>query len=113
MLACSIIACSIVGVALSGPLSDFVARRGARWRLYYCCLCAAISVHGGWPRRDASTSSAILGRAAWGYFVRGFVPGEPSLRQPSRGFLVCQPGHRRGCSVLGHTNSIRRSMALH
>ena len=40
----SIIACSIVGVALSGPLSDFVARRGARWRLYYCGLCATISV---------------------------------------------------------------------
>jgi MFS family permease len=55
----SIIACSILGVALSGPLSDFVAKRGARWRLYYCSLAAVIST----PILAASTLVPTLGES--------------------------------------------------
>jgi hypothetical protein len=46
-----------------------------------------------------------------GEFVCGFVLGEPSLRQPSGGFLVCQRGHRPNCSVSETQISTRESMA--
>jgi MFS family permease len=39
-----IIACSIVAALLGGPISDWLARRGARWRLYYCCLAMTLSI---------------------------------------------------------------------
>ena len=38
----------------------------------------------------AGASLSTLGRGRMGIFVRGFVLGEPSLSQPSDGFLVCQ-----------------------
>jgi MFS family permease len=36
------IACSTLAAFVAGPLSDILARRGARWRLYYCCLVIAL-----------------------------------------------------------------------
>jgi hypothetical protein len=31
--------------------------------------------------------------------LAAFATGRPSLSQPSGGFLVCQQGHRRACSI--------------
>jgi hypothetical protein len=52
--------------------------------------------------------------ARMGIFCSRFVPGEPSLSQPSGGFLVCQRGHRRDSSMLEHEIRFanRRSEAL-
>ncbi|HEY2659774.1 MAG TPA: MFS transporter [Caulobacteraceae bacterium] len=54
----AIIACATFASLLGGPLSDFLAKRGARWRLYYCCCAAALSV----PVLAASTLVPTLGQ---------------------------------------------------
>jgi predicted MFS family arabinose efflux permease len=40
----AVIACATIASILAGPLTDFLARRAPRWRLYYCCAAIALSV---------------------------------------------------------------------
>ncbi len=53
----AIIACATFASLMAGPLSDALAKRGARWRLYYCVAAAAISI----PLLAASTLVTTLG----------------------------------------------------
>jgi len=53
----SIIACAIAAALVAGPLSDWLAKRGARWRLYYCCGAMVLSI----PLLMASTLVGSLG----------------------------------------------------
>jgi MFS family permease len=55
----AIIACSTFATLSAGPLSDFLAKRGTRWRLYYCCVAAVLST----PILALSTLTSTLGGA--------------------------------------------------
>jgi hypothetical protein len=62
--------------------------------------------------KQAGASSSTLGRARMGILCSRFVLGEPSLSQPSGGFLVCQRGPQTRQFHAGTSSSIRKPAGM-